>query len=284
MARLVKKAGKPAAAAVLAVLVLALTGCNASVNLYSYTTDEYYVQTLEIRMSDTLRKTIEDSAGAVAGTSEKWKLTAWLRDLSLLLTFSDGSRYEYSGYKTENGDFVVPLVRKVPLSALDDQEDDEEVTVVRKNYFWFYTYEITEPNPFNGLRADYDAGTEDTVMGYIKNGVWENGVQILPSLTEAFPVIAGYDPSDLKLNLYLAFSDTISATGTWTTVDGRRYCLYERSFDDAQHTITYKYRLPNSVGWNVTALVIAAIVVAAILLATRKEKTADDRKQIKFNY
>ena len=108
-------------------------------------------------------------------------------------------------------------------------------------------------------------------MGAVKNG-WESDGTRYPSFTEAFPAAASYDPSDLRLNLYLALNDDIRSTGTWVTVDGVRYCMYERSFDDSTHTIVYRYYAANSLGWNVTAIVIAVAVVAAILLATRKRK------------
>lgn len=255
------------AAALLIAFALVLTGCDAKVNMFVYATADYYVQELEIRLPDSLRRELEISAAAneTAAEDDTWTLADWVRELSRQTSF------EYGGIAPDQSDYVISLTWRIPLSELGSSSDGSSTSRTIENYFYFYAVEETEPNPFNGLRADYDAGTEDTLMGAVKNG-WESGGTRYPSFTEAFPAAASYDPSDLRLNLYLALNDDIRSTGTWVTVDGVRYCMYERSFDDSTHTIVYRYYAANSLGWNVTAIVIAVAVVAAILLATRKRK------------
>ena len=253
------------AAAVLIAFALVLTGCDATVNLFVDATADYYVQELEIRMPDSVRRVLEDSA-ADNGTTEaddRWTLAAWVRALSLQTSF------EYGGIAPDQSDFVISLTMRIPLTELGSSSDGGSTSRTIENYFYFYAVEETEPNPFNGLRAEYDAGTEGTLMGAVRNG-WESDGVRYPSFAEAFPAAAGYDPSDLRLNLYLALADDVRSTGTWVTVDGVRYCMYERPFDDSTHTVVYRYYAANSLGWNVTAIVIAAAVVAAILLVTRK--------------
>ncbi len=251
---------KCAVALLLAVLVTAVTGCDAKVNLYVYATETDYVEEFEIRIPDSLRKELEATA-APRQNGERWTLADWVRSLAAQTQLS------YEGFVVDQSDFVVKLSQSVPLSQVGSSEGERKI----KNYFFFYVVEQTSPNPFNGLREQYDSG--EGVMGYVSNG-WESGGVSYPSLTQAFPAAADYDPSLIKLNLYLALNDKVRATGTWVEVDGVRYCLFERSFDDKQLSVTYRYYAANSLGWNVTALVAAAAVVAVILAATRKAHKA----------
>lgn len=261
---------------------MALIGCDASVSMYSTSDGDEYVQTLEIRMPDSMLRDIESHA-AYANPTRRWSLVGWLNVLSALVTYSDGSHYEGANLVSKDGDSIITLERRFKPSSDDADEPDEDVVRTVKDNLFFYTVEVTEPNPFNGMRADYDAGTEGTIMDYIRNGIVQDNVVLLPALTEAFPRIADYDPSGLKLKLYIAFGDKVQTTGTRVLIDGVRYYLFERSFDDSTQTITYKYFRPNSLGWNIVALVAAALTVAIILLCTRSSKPKQPQ-EIKFNY
>lgn len=262
--------------------MLALVGCDASVSLYSTTDGDEYVQTLEIRMPNAMLRDIEADA-AYRTPIERWSLVGWLNMLSALVTYADGSHYEGANLVSKDGDSIITLERRFTPAPDDADEPDEDVVRTVKNNLFFYTVEVTEPNPFNGLRADYEAGTEGTIMAYIRNGIVQDNIVLLPALTEAFPRIADYDPSGLKLKLYVAFGDKVQTTGTRVSIDGVRYYLFERSFDDSAQTITYKYFRPNSLGWNIVALVVAALTVVVILLCTRKSKPRQTQ-EIKFNY
>ena len=48
------------AAALLIAFALVLTGCDAKVNMFVYATADYYVQELEIRLPDSLRRELEN--------------------------------------------------------------------------------------------------------------------------------------------------------------------------------------------------------------------------------
>lgn len=258
-----------------------LTACGASVSMYTGSTASYYTQTLEIRLPASVYNVMEKTAAVKPGTYARWKFTEWLYALSQLVSFSDGTSYEYDGYMTDpkNNDFVAQLTRKIPIDAADGSDEESETSQTVKNYFYAYAVEVTQPNPFNGLRTDYDTaapGQNGSVTQMIKNGIGyyreDVYVEVLPSLAKAFPATAGYDPGSLKLNLYLNGSSKMVSTGTKVTIDSKTYYLWERAFDDREETITYKYYRPNSLGWNITAIVAASAVAGIILLATRGKK------------
>lgn len=267
------------------VLALPLAACGASVSLFTGSSGDEYVHTLEIRIPARLYNEMEKTAAVIPNTYKRWTLPDWLAGICQLVTYSDGTGYEYDGFYLDGGDFVAQLTHRFPIDDdEDDGEEDGDVVQTIKNYFFVYAIEVTQPNPFNGLRADYDdaaEGQNGSLMQMIKNGVGyyqgEEWVQLLPSLTQAFPAVKGYDPSELTLNLYLGGSSRMASTGTKVRMGGNTYYLWERKFDESEQTITLKYLRPNSLGWNITAIVVAGIVVVVILLATRgKKKKKDD--------
>lgn len=271
-------------ASLLALLsVLSLTACGASVSLYTGSTSSEYVHMLEISVPERLYNELEKTAALKPNSYKRWRLDEWLATFCDLVTFGDGSKYEYEG-NTVGGDFVAQMTRRFPISDADDEEEDDEVIQTVKNYFYAYVIEVTQPNPFNGLRTDYDeaaAGQNGSLMQMLKNGigyyhnvegagqVW---VEVLPPLAKAFPLVKNYDPGDMTLKLYLGGSSRMASTGTKVKIGRNTYYLWERKFDETDETITLKYYRPNSLGWNITALVVAGLTVVVILLVTRKKK------------
>lgn len=276
------------------VLALPLAACGASVSLFTGSSGDEYVHTLEIRIPARLYNEMEKTAAVIPNTYKRWTLPDWLNGTYLpngqrQIGICDYSVYEYLGYVEDGVDFIAQLEYRFPIDdGSDDGEEDSDVVQTIKNYFFVYAIEVTQPNPFNGLRADYDdaaEGQNGSLMQIIKNGIGyyqqtEHGqewVQLLPSLTQAFPAVKGYDPSELTLNLYLGGSSRMASTGTKVRMGGNTYYLWERKFDESEQTITLKYLRPNTLGWNITAIVVAGIVVVIILLATRgKKKKTDD--------
>lgn len=259
------------------------TACGASVSLYTGSENGNTVYFLEARLPLSLYGNIQQSGAErhEIGQPPKWRLEDWLAEFSRYVMFTDGSMFEYEGYSIDSNEYVATFKRTVtPNSGGSGSNDDsEDDNVVIKDYFYFYAVEVTEENPFNGLRSEYDAavpGQSGTLMQMIKNGIGyfddEGYHERLPSLSAAFSETAKYLPETLKLNFYLDGSAKMNTTGNKKVINGKTYYLWERSFDASEDYITYRYFRANSLGWNVTALIIAGVTVLIILIVTRSKK------------
>lgn len=263
----------------LLVLALSLTACSGtSVSLVTSSTATGSRHQLEIRVPNAALNELQNSATYREGTRAKWKLADYLTLLCSMVQLGDGSQYEYVQTYPDGSDTVFILIRDfTPSDDGDDDEDDVQTTV--KDYFFFYTVEVTQPNPFNGLRLSYDEaapGQNANIMQMLKNGigttvdgVW---VSLLPPIAEAFPYIKTCNLDELKLNLYLSGSNRMASDGTKIRTRGGAYYMWERKFDTADTSITLQYYRPNSLGWNIVAILAAGITVTVILLVTRNNK------------
>lgn len=268
----------------LLVLALSLTGCSGtSVSLYTSSTTAGSRHTLEIRVPQKLCASLESTA-AILPTDlrtglkyDRWNIYDYLKIISESMTLGDGSQYQLVRERGEGTEKVYVLVRDFTPSDDEDEEDDQ-VEMNVKDYFFFYTVEVTQPNPFNGYRALYDQA-EPTLMQALRNGFdayIDNKKVHIPALDQAFPLIKNCNLDELTLNLYLGGSNRMASDGTKVRKSSEWYSgtfyLWDRKFDTEDTTITLQYYRPNSLGWNIVAIVLAGLTVTAVLLLTRGKK------------
>lgn len=269
----------------LALFAATLVGCGASVDYVYYTDDANYIYDVRVNIPTELERKI-DASGKPDSEGYKWTLYEWL------YIYADLFGYELAPMKSaERGMKVYRFLRTVPIENDEDEDDEDSDTVVDvKNLFYTYRVTVTMPNPFNGMRADYDEATssDTSLMSVIKYGF-----DILPALTDAFPALRTEDFGEFGLNFYMPAIQGGASSGETVEVDisetgngDEEYLFYkfDRLFDEAETTISYSYSRPNSLGWYVTIIVIGVAIVAIILLVTRKKKTAKPEAADIFPY
>lgn len=252
---------KLVAFAAICILSFNLMGC-ARIDVFSYQQDGYLYQEVQV---------VTDNPTLLEKNIDKGMLLSYVGKV--------GSLFGYQMIDPIIGkEYIICLIRKTALSDLDDSEPSDSVKNVKRHFF-YYSVEVTENHPFNGYREEYEtADDNNTLFGIIKNGIiltdTSSGqtIEIKP-LTEEFPELKNEDLDKLFINFYWnPGSIKMQTSGQKVKIDGQTFYLWEKKFDKNNTTITYKYFSPNSVGWNITALIAGILTVGVIILVSIKKK------------
>ena len=276
-----------AAAAVL-LAALALCACGATLTVYDYVADGVRYNEFELKIDRDTVELMEDTA-IVSDSGKRYTVGDYFYELftgygcELVSARSDETKYvvrfrkAYYGGDTELTELG---------AAVEFEYDTADNPFVR-------SVTATAQNPFNGIRAAYDAvrdGQSGTLLQQLKNGkvaVDEYGepITLFPSVQNAFPYLKGMDPSGLALGYARDGSKRMKSSG-YAVGDGRtRTYVFMRYFDAADAQIAFSYKRPVPYGWYIAATAAGGAVFAAILLATRKrQKAKKPRVEDKFPY
>lgn len=275
----------------IAACALAFSGCGASVTVRDYTENgtRYNMYTVSIDL-DTVRKM--EASAATDANGDKYSVHGYFFELfsglgceivdsvytsdaytaSYRIAFSDtGADSGGNG----GGSFI-------SHTRLHDIAEAVEFSASYKTNPFVRKYMKKSANPFNGIRAEYDAVQPDetaTVVQQLKNGRVsrdaETGERItfLPSVVDAFPYLRGFEPDLLKLNYAMTGSKRMSSSGTSRDLDGdyAEY-VFSRYFDTVDTEIGLEYTRPVPYGWYGVALAAGGLVFGIIMLVTRAKK------------
>lgn len=275
-----------AAALVLAALMLG--GCGATLTVYDYVLDGVRYNEFELSIERDTVELMEQSA-IVDPAGKRYTVSDYLYEL-------------FTGYGCElvsaRSDERAYTVRFRKAYYGGDTELTELGTAVE------FTYEFTQnpfvrnitataQNPFNGVRAAYDAvrvGQSGTLIQQLKNGkvaVDEYGepITLFPSVQTAFPYLYGMDPSGLALGYARDGSKRMQSSGYAVGGGKTRKYVFMRYFDTADAEIAFSYKRPVPYGWYIVAAAAGGAVAAAIILAARtKKRTKKQRVEDRFPY
>lgn len=276
-------------AAALCALAL-LSGCGASVTVTAYDENgvRYNEYTVEIPTQTVER--MEKSA-ATDANGEKYTVQSYLFEMfsGFDCTLVDSRRTATSFVAVYRKAFrddkptVVEPAGFVSGSVLRDVAEQISYTtdLTSRNPF-VRRYKTTSVDPFNGVRAAYDAvraGQSATVIQRLKNGLITINTDtgetevLLPRVQDAFPYLDGMDESGLLLKYATIGSTRMDSSGTKREFDddNSRY-EFSRYFDTSDRDIVFEYSRPEVYGWYLVALAAGAVVVAAFVIATRPKK------------
>ena len=276
-------------AGAVAACAVAFCGCGASVTVKAYTENgvRYNLYTVSID-ADTVQKM--ESSATLDSNGNRYTVNGYFFELfsSFDCEIVD-SRYDASAYVAsykkafdatgdtgsgEEGSFL-------SKSRLQDIAESIEFMVTYTANPFVRKYVSVSNNPFNGIRAEYDAVQSDetvTVIQRLKNGQFSRDgvtgerITTLPSVTEAFPYLQGIDPDGLLLNYVFTGSKRMSSSGTAKEIGDYAEYVFSRYFDTTETGISFAYTRPVTYGWYGVALAAGGIVFAAIMLATRTKK------------
>lgn len=274
----------------IAACALAFSGCGASVTVRDYTENgtRYNMYTVSIDL-DTVRKM--EASAATDANGDKYNVHGYFFELfsgfgceivdsvytsdaytaSYRIAFSDaGADSGGNG----GGSFVSDRLRDI-AESVDFSASYKTNPFVRK-------YVKKSANPFNGIRAEYDAvlpNQSSSVIQRLKNGWFsykENTgerITYLPSVVDAFPYLRGFEPDLLKLNYAMTGSKRMSSSGTSRDLDGdyAEY-VFSRYFDTTESDMSFAYTRPVPYGWYGVALAAGGVVFGVIMLVTRAKK------------
>ncbi len=256
-----------------------LSGCGASLTLYDYVEDGVRVNEYVLEIDRDTVERMEKSA-ASDSDGEKYTVPDYFRELfasygyelAAASSTSDGYSARYKKSFMEN---VTPEVYEITGTMLSYE------TEITRNPF---TADIVKSadNPFNGVRAAYDAVTDPDVSGGIieqlKNGrvvfdEYNERTVVFPAVQDAFPYLKGLDPDRLMLNFAVDGTSRMKSNGTAIKLnrDYNRY-VFSRYFDTTERKIEFEYARPVAYGWYIVALLAGGVVVAIFVVATRTKK------------
>ncbi|MDE6399041.1 MAG: hypothetical protein K2L51_06950 [Clostridiales bacterium] len=278
MSAIVKKYTARCMAAVAVVLAaLALCACGATLTVYDYVSDGVRYNEFELRIDRDTVELMEETA-LIDSSGKRYTVSDYFYELftgygcELVSASSDDSAYTvrfrkaYYGGTTELAELG---------TAVEFSYESVQNPFVRK-------ITATAQNPFNGVRAAYDAvrdGQSGTLIQQLKNGkvaVDEYGepITLFPSVQTAFPYLRGMDPAGLALGYARDGSKRMQSSG-YASGDGKtRTYVFMRYFDTADAQIAFSYKRPVPYGWYFAAAAAGGVVTAAIMLAARKRKKA----------
>ncbi len=266
----------------LAVIALAfacimLTGCGASLTVYDYTENGRRVNEYELNIEYKLVENMERSA-ITDSTGKKYTVPEYFFTLfdghgySLEESSLTGEGY-YARFKKTFASGDTPELFAVG-SSIEYTTEYEENPFTRR-------YDRVSPNPFNGVRAAYDAvkpGQSGKLIQQLKNGIvtvneyGETSV-VFPSVTAAFPYLVGIDLDGLLLNYATVGSKRMESSGRKIESDSNSAMyVFSRYFDDTDTTIEFAFDRPVAYGWYLVALAAGGIVIAVFVLVTREKK------------
>lgn len=242
----------------IALCVCALAGCEASISYY-YAPDSFDDgRRFEVKLSDSLIAEIE--------TGAPWTVESYLTAIA-------GYANMDISVEREGGVTFFSLFGPLPPS---DGSGGGTVNYRVENRFFTRRVYITEDNPFNGMREEYNSGNaaEGSIMWLITSGVSDEKTTI-PALRDAFPAITEMNPDALTLRFL--WNESRSSRYKPLGEDeefayGRRWQVWKGKFDKEYRSVEYYYSVPNPVGFYVVVLVLGAAVAAIVLVATRKSK------------
>lgn len=267
------KLSKILCAFALIFVAVALSGCGASLTVYDYTSDGVRYNEYALSLERPLVDRMEQSAAEVGGT--KYTVPEYFYELF--------GMYGYelvSATLTDKG--YDALYRKKFASATAATE----LYTVGTSPDFTYEYSdgpfvrditATADNPFNGVRAAYDAvepGKSGRLIQQLKNGVvsreYGEEIVLFPAVQDAFPYLRGVDLDGLLLNYVMNGSSRMNSSGS--NIDGSGAFVFSRYFDDSDATLEFTYKRPMPYGWYLTAFLVGVLTVVAIWLATRPKK------------
>lgn len=241
----------------IALCVCALAGCEEASISYYYAPDSFDDgRRFEVKLPDSLITEIE--------TGAPWTVESYLTAIA---------GYANMDISVEREGGVTFFSLFGPLPPADGSADGTVNYRVENRFFTRRVY-ITEDNPFNGMREEYDTcnAAEGSIMRLITSGV-SDGETTIPALRDAFPAIREMDPNALTLRFL--WNESRSSRYKPLGEDeefayGRRWQVWNGKFDNEYRSVEYYYSVPNPVGFYVVVLVLGAAVVAIVLIATRK--------------
>lgn len=250
-------------AALAAALAFMLTGCGARVDYYYSSTNSGAEVRYDVTIDKDIVAELENDKTSSLTVGQYFNTLALAYGFDHITKVGSGSiTYSFGGEITSSG---------------DDGDDGEQPTYSIKNGFFTRRVTVTQGNPFNGLRAAYDEGTDLTpgsIIDALRNGIASpTGGKLLPSFIEAFPAAANYNKDELTLR-FLWHADVADFEGGTSVVDenGVRWQAWDAKFDRETRDIVYSYTSVNPLGYYVVVLALGAAVTVIIIVATRKSK------------
>ncbi|MDR0426699.1 MAG: hypothetical protein LBH24_05990 [Clostridiales bacterium] len=252
------------AAAFAVCMAVMLAGCGPTIE-YLYESDNLATaHSFYLELTKTELDSLNGAGNIRAGTT-RWSVSAYVEKLA-----------EVSGCAFQESATDSPYA--VRLDKLDADADDSQYFTREKPKpedekwgFFVHEYKVTQKNPFYAV---YDglAGGESPSGGFVD--IILNGSGTLPPIRECFAFPDGFDFGDTKVTFYFRARAGMQGDGAASETGGfTRYLKWTgtlRAFNNAE--ITYTFYRPNTLGWNVLALLIAAAVAAIIILATKNSK------------
>lgn len=261
--------------AVIAAAVL-LTGCGASLTVYDYTSGGVRYNAYELTIDGKIADAMEATA-AYGADGRRYDVPSYFR--ALFASF---------GYEPERAERTDKAYSARFVKAFYNGQTDLERHGTTLDFVYEYvdgpflrTVTATAQNPFNGVRAAFDAIPPDqtaTVLQQLKNGSFAfdefgDRIMILPSVTDAFPFARGSSLDGLRLNYVRAQSSRMESSGTATKLDRDNSAyMFSRYFDGTDAEIVFRYKRPMLYGWYIVAAAAFGLTVAVFLIATRKRK------------
>lgn len=262
--------------AVLCFSAVMLTGCGASVTVYDFVSDGTLYSMYELEID---RDTVErmEATAATDDDGEKYTVETYFFRL-------------FTGYGCELVDAsstdkaYTVRYRKQAVGGkpeLYETGQNVEFTTTHTENPFVRTYTAVSPNPFNGVRAAYDAidpNRSSTLLERIKNGIvvrneYDERSVVFPSIDAAFPYLKGANLDGLLLNYERGGSSRMKSSGQSTELGDKtsRY-TFSRYFDLNDTQIAFEYRRPVPYGWYMTALAAGAVTIVVLTLVTRTKK------------
>ncbi len=286
------KAMRFAAAVVLSLCAMLLTGCGATLTVYDYTKDGLRYNDYELVIDgDTVRQ-MEESA-VTDRDGRKYNVPDYFQELFssygyALTEASEAPDGTYSvRYSKSFADISTPELFQTGTTL-------DFITYYKDNPF-VRTLDRKSPNPFNGIKAAYDeAGTEPnksgTLIQQLRNGrvaIDENGerVVLFPAVQDAFPCLKGIDPEGLLLSYAQIAPTRMKSSGVKRKYDSdNSWYVFSRYFDRTEAQLEYEYERPVPYGWYLVALAAGGLTVAIFVLATRAKKPPKPTLLDRFPY
>ncbi len=270
-----KRAAKFVAVIAVALCACMLTGCGAALSVTDYVENGRRVNVYELSIERAVVQKMEASA-AVDPDGVRYTVPEYFRDL-----------FDGFGYELVSSEYGASGYRASFKRAFSSEPDlygtgtAPEFVYTHRDDPFVRTYTAVAPNPFNGVRAAYDAVTpaqSGTVIQQLKNGkvAWNEYGELevlFPSVGDAFPYVKGIDPDGLLLEYVFVGSARMESSGSASKIDGDRAAYaFSRYFDRTEREIAFEYRRPIPYGWYLVAIAAGGATVAIFVIATRKKK------------
>lgn len=256
-------------------VALLLTGCGASVTVYDFSDGENHYNMYELTFdSDTLSRM--ESSAATDPNGNKYTVEKYFADF-----FADFGYSLDSAEKTDK-QYTVRYRKAVGQGGeLNELGTPVEFTATSTENMFLRYYTMTSPNPFNGVKAKYDAVQpyqSVTPLDRLKNGsvAFDGKGELIvsaPALTEAFPYLKTVGEDGLLLNYVRYGSPRMQSSGTEVKLDDDTAAyIFSRYFDDVEDSMELTFSRPVPYGWYLVAVLMGALVFGVIMLQTRPKK------------
>lgn len=251
------------------------TGCGARLTVYDYNSGGSRYNEYELTIDTATVELLEQTA-AVDSNGEKYTVESYFN--ALFASYG----YELKSATRTSSEYTVSYVKRVSSASELDLIGAKQIfdtTYVGTPFI--RTYTASAPNPFNGVREQYDnvdPYRSTSVLERIKNGAiardeYGEWTSTFPSIYEAFPAINALNPDGLMLTYARTGSARMESSGDKSEIGGGAKYEFTRYFDRAETTVDFKYDRPVPYGWYLAAIAIGAAVLAVMRVAlNEKEK------------